>query len=146
VEPGPRDRKPRDRSLPSRGGITDNQGQSDGRGHLKLRLEDQGEGWFWADPAITVDVVAEARLRGRRYYKVAFDPPLELQEAGACTPSGLLLVIYPAAWLSSRWVGHEINPDSDTSAFLWLAQETTEAIPPPAGTAPSIWAMCRRMK
>ena len=112
---------------------------------MRLRLEDQGDGWFWTDPAIEVDVIEETWGHSRVYYKVRLQPPVERQESGASTPSGLLLVAYRVAWLSSRWVGHEIRSDVDTSAFLWLARGEGESVPPPGDSPPSAWVMCRKM-
>ena len=104
---------------------------------MKLRLEDQGDGWFWSRPAIEAEVVEQVWYHSRRYYKVRLHPPLEQQESGAPSPSGSRLVVYHVAWLSPRWVGHEIGPESGTSAFLWLARGEGESAPPPADTSPS---------
>ena len=48
---------------------------------MKLRLEDQGDGWFWSRPAIEAEVVEQAWYHSRRYYKVRLHPPLEQQKA-----------------------------------------------------------------
>jgi len=112
---------------------------------LKLRLEDQGDGWFWDRPAIEVDVIGQTWVHSRPYYKISLEPPLTRQESGAPTQSGLHLEVYDAAWLSARWVGHEFGSTHGTSAFLWLARQEDESGPPPLDAPPSAWVTCRQV-
>jgi hypothetical protein len=119
---------------------------------LKLRLADQGEGWFWSHPAIEVDVVEQTWYHSRLYYKVRLQPPAERQESrvsppgsGASLGPGLDPAAHRAAWLSSRWVGHEIRPELDSSALLWLAHGEDESAPPSVDTPYSARVMCRMM-
>jgi hypothetical protein len=127
-------------------GATAGIAMSTGMAKLKLRLEDQGEGWFWDRPAIEVDVIGETWVHSRRYHKVRLEPPLKLKGSGAPTQSGLHLETYGAAWLSARWVGHEFGSTHDTSTFLWPAPEEDESGPPPEDTPPSARVMCREVR
>jgi hypothetical protein len=110
---------------------------------VKLRLEDQGEGWFWSSRKVDVRVVDQVPVPELGlYFKVAFHAPLERQERGGATQSGLHLVTYDEAWLRCRWQGREIGPDDEVSVFLWLIRRG-EDDGPPVDVAPSAWAMCR---
>jgi hypothetical protein len=113
---------------------------------LKLRLEDQGEGWFWDRPAIEVDVIGLTWVHSRPYYKVSLEPPLKRQESGAPTQSGLRVDDYDAAWLSARWVGHEFSSTHGTSAFLWLTGKEDSSGPPPVDSPPLARVTCRQVE
>jgi hypothetical protein len=110
---------------------------------LKLRLEDQGDGWFWDCPAIEVDVTGESWGHSRLYHKVRLRPPLEREEPDAAAPPGSRRVVHRTAWISARWVGHEFSSEHGTPAFLWLASEGGESVPPSADSPPSARVMCR---
>ena len=43
---------------------------------LRLRLEDQGEGWFWDAPELEVEVLTYRRVHSREFYRVMFADPL----------------------------------------------------------------------
>ena len=110
---------------------------------MRLKLEDQGDGWFWDLPSIEVEVVAEAQVHSRRFYRVVFADPLELQEAGAdpagpCGPR-------PGAWLSPRWVGHEIRRDEAITALLWLVPGEEQPDKPPRDVPHSARVACREV-
>ncbi len=55
---------------------------------VRLRLEDQGEGWFWDGTSIDVDVLDEVRMHSRLFYRVAFAEAVEAREAGGEGRSG----------------------------------------------------------
>jgi hypothetical protein len=111
---------------------------------MKLRLKDQGEGWFWPSDKVDVRVVESVSVPGLgQFHRVAFHSPLERQERGGATPSGLHLVVYDEAWVRSRWDGHEPNADEDVSVFLWLIRRGDATDQPPGKVSPSTWAMCR---
>jgi hypothetical protein len=98
---------------------------------LRLKLEDQGDGWFWDVPSIEVEVVAQAQVHSRLFYRVGFADP------GAATG--------PGAWLSSRWVGHEIRRDEAVSALLWLVAGELELDRPPRDVPHSARVGCREV-
>ena len=111
---------------------------------MKLRLKDQGEGWFW--PSRKIDVRVVDRILDPNlgeFFRVAFHAPLERQERGGSTPSGLHLVNYDEAWVRSRWEGHDLNADEEVSVFLWLIRRGEPDGRPPRNMAPSAWTMCR---
>lgn len=110
---------------------------------VRLILEDQGDGWFWNTQTIGVEVRSHTLCRSREYYRVAFDNPLELQEPGFPTPSGLGLVTYPGAWLSSRWKGKQINDRERTSVFFWLIRSDDQEDRPSVELSPTAWVMCQ---
>jgi hypothetical protein len=112
---------------------------------LKLRLEDQGDGWFWSCPAIEVHVVGESWGHSRLYYSVRLERPLERQEPGEAAPHGSPVATYRAAWISARWVGHEFSSEHETTAFLWLAAEGSESAPPPSDSSPAARVRCRQV-
>jgi hypothetical protein len=112
---------------------------------LRLKLEDQGDGWFWDLLSIEVEVVAEAWVHSRRFYRVVFPYPLELQETGTPTLSGPCLATYPSAWLSPRWVGHEIRCDEAITALLWLVPAEEQPPEPPRDVPHSARVGCREV-
>ena len=110
---------------------------------MRFRIEASGDAWFWDRPAVEVDVVAQAWGHSRLYYKVRLEPPVVRQGPGGSAPSASSPVICRAAWISSRWVGHEIASLHDTSALLWLIGEQDEAVPPSADSPFSARVACR---
>ena len=112
---------------------------------LRLKLEDQGDGWFWDPPSIEVEVVAEAWVHSRRFYRVVFADSLEVQEAGAPTLSGPCVATYSGAWLSPRWVGHEIRCDEAVTALLWLVSSEEQPDEPPRDVPHSARVGCREV-
>ena len=112
---------------------------------MRLRLEDQGEGWPPDAPRSLVGQVTGqvAVAMQEPYLRVEFDAPLELQERGAVTPSGLHLVTYVGAWVRSRWIGHSIGPAEPVSTFVWLITQGSPAAEPPGREQPPrLWAWC----
>jgi hypothetical protein len=112
---------------------------------LKLKLEDQDDGWFWDLPSIEVQVAAEAWVHSRLFYRVVFADPLELPEAGAPTLSGHSVATYPSAWLSPRWVGHEIRRDVAITTLLWLVPRGEQPDEPPRDVPHSARVGCREV-
>ena len=111
---------------------------------MKLQIEDQGDGWFWADRttvALVTDQVVAPELGC--FLRVEFLAPLERQERGGATPTGLHVVTYSGAWLRCRWHGHEISVADEVSAFMWLIERAKESDGPPLEKAPSAWVTCR---
>jgi hypothetical protein len=116
---------------------------------VRLRLEDQGEGWFWDGTSIDVDVLDEVRMHSRLFYRVAFAEAVEAREAGdqvepkadsdgagaSCT----------GAWLSPRWVGHEVGREEDISALLWMVRDVGQATRPPRDVDYSARVKCRAL-
>ena len=113
---------------------------------MRLKLEDQGDGWFWDLPSVEVEVVPQAQVHSRRFYRVAFADPLELQEPGAPAPSGPGAATYPGAWLSPRWVGHEIRCDEAVTALLWLVPWEQQPEKPPRDVPHSARVGCREVQ
>ena len=87
---------------------------------MRLRLEDQGEGWFWETPELEAEVLTYQRVHSREFYRVAFAEPLLPDEAGPPTPDDAPPAAFCGAWLSPRWVGHEIHRDPPVAALVWL--------------------------
>jgi hypothetical protein len=112
---------------------------------VRLKLEDQGEGWFWDVPSIEVEVVAQAQMHSRLFYRVVFAGPLELREAGPSAPSAPCVRTYPDAWLSPRWVGHEIRCDEAITALLWLIPGEQSSDKPPRDVPHSARVACREV-
>ncbi len=112
---------------------------------MRLKLEDQGDGWFWDLLSIEVEVVDEAWVHSRRFYRVVFADPLELQEAGAPNLSGPCAATYPSAWLSPRWVGHEVRRDETITALLWLVSREEHPDEPPRDVPHSARVGCREV-
>jgi hypothetical protein len=112
---------------------------------LKLRLEDQGEGWFWEERSIEVDVLEEVRQHSRQFYTVVFRKPLETCEGGEQAGPGGRSVVCTGAWLSPRWVGHEIVRNDDITALLWLIRDVKQAAKPPRDVDYSARVKCREV-
>jgi hypothetical protein len=114
----------------------------------RIRLEDEGEGWFpsYVGPNVA-GTVASVLLDDtkREWYVVAFDDVLELQEAGAHTQSGLGLFRYPWALVRPRHVGESLGHQRGVSCFVSLVREGEQ---PPATTedlhdvSVAVWARC----
>jgi hypothetical protein len=113
---------------------------------LRLKLEDQGDGWFWDLASIEVEVVAQRQVHSRPFYRVVFAVPLELQEAGAPGVSDPRGTTYPGAWLSPRWVGHEIRCDESITALLWLVPAGQQPEKPPRDVPHSARVACREVR
>jgi hypothetical protein len=112
---------------------------------VRLQLEDQGEGWFWDTPSIEVEVVTQAQSHSRPFYRVVFARPLELEEAGELPLSDARAAAYPGAWVSPRWVGHEVRRDEAISALLWLATGGQASDRPPRDVPQSARVACREL-
>jgi hypothetical protein len=113
---------------------------------LRLKLGDQGDGWFWDVPSIEVEVAAQAQMHSRRFYRLVFAEPLELQEVGTPAPGGAGAATFPGAWLSPRWVGHEIGCDKAITALLWLVPEEQQPDKPPRDVEHSARVACREVR
>ena len=112
---------------------------------MRLELGDLGEGWFWDDPSIEVEVVAWTRAHSRPFYRAVFARPLELQEVGQPPLSAAGMALYTGAWLSPRWVGHEIRRDETITALLWLATGGQSSDRPPRDVPHSARVACREV-
>ncbi len=113
---------------------------------MRLRLEDQGEGWFWDGSEIEVGVLDHVRKHSREFYRVVFPEPVEVRE-GAETyepgdPDGEI-VVCSGAWLSPRWVGHEVGPDVDITALLWMVRDIAASVKAPRDVQYSARVRCR---
>src|SRR6267142_254437 len=93
----------------------------------RIRLSDQGVGWFADVPDRELTGIVRARIGSgsgdSSCYAVKFDRPLETQESGASTPSGLHLARYTHAVVGSRWAGVEIETQPRVSCFVRLIRE-----------------------
>jgi hypothetical protein len=113
----------------------------------RLTLSDEGEGWFTgcADVSATIESVIESNHDDNPYYVVRFDTPLEVQEAGAPTPSGFILRRYSHGVVHCRWRGADINTDAPVSVHVLLVPPGTE-LPTSKADLASItiraWAGC----
>jgi hypothetical protein len=112
---------------------------------MRLRLEDQGEGWFWDVMSIDVEVLGEMHKHSRQFYRVRFAEPAEAREAGEQTLSGSDPALCAGAWLSPRWVGHEIGRDIDVTALLWMVRDVRRATRPPRDVDYSARVKCREV-
>jgi len=112
---------------------------------VRLRLEDAGEGWFWHAPSIEAEVITQAQVHSRRFYRVAFAEPLRAEETGPPGPYGAAPATYPGAWLSPRWVGHEVLRQGVTVALLWLLDEEHQADEQDSELPFSARVACRQM-
>jgi hypothetical protein len=87
-------------------------------------LQDQLDGWFpLAPPAgihATIVRAIESAATTTAFYVVQFDPPLEVQESPADTPSGIGRVLYEHAIIRSRWQGVSIGSEFQVSVFVLL--------------------------
>jgi|ERR1039458_9621226 hypothetical protein len=115
----------------------------------RLLLEDQAEGWFPLAPADglhgSVLYAVETDPRDNPFYVISLDPPLEVQERNADTPSGLRSAIYEYAIVKSRWLGSDVGAERQVSTFILLPQPDT---PLPTSKSSCIalpiraWALC----
>jgi hypothetical protein len=125
---------------------------------VRFRLADRGEGWFWDRPAVEAEVTAQGWGHSRLYYLVRLeapavrhDPAFEEPAPGAApappdSGAAAAPAAYAAAWVSARWIGHEIGPEEDITALLWLTTPDGE-LEPPAGDSPfSARVTCRRVE
>lgn len=98
---------------------------------MKLRLSDRGEGWFWVGRTVDVEVFDQVRANSRLFYRVTFSERVDVPEDGVSTEVGLASGDFGGAWLSPRWVGHEIRRDQPVTALLWLARDVRQSADPP---------------
>jgi hypothetical protein len=93
----------------------------------RIRLSNQGEGWLADVADRELAAVVRDRIEGSAgdnpWYAVQFDKPIETQESGASTPSGLHLVRYTHAVVGARWAGVEIAAEPGVSCFVRLVRE-----------------------
>ncbi len=117
----------------------------------RLKLQNEHEGWLGASEVISGVVVEEVGCEHRSkpwyqsnpWYLVKLDEPLEFQESGHDTPSGLLLVSYSSLIVSCRWGGVEINRREPVSVFLCLLPEGQDPAQHLGSvTHPDVWASC----
>ena len=111
---------------------------------MRLRLDDLGEGWFWEGTSIDVEVQGEVRKHSRQFYTVVFAEPVEARESGEHAGPGDTPVLCSGAWLSPRWVGHEIARDIDTAVLLWMGRDVGQAGKPPRDVEYSARVKCRQ--
>jgi hypothetical protein len=112
-----------------------------------ITLSDEGEGWFagYGDVRGTVEFVIQSNQDDNSYYVVRFEPPLELQESGAATPSGFILRRYSHCVVHCRWQGADINCDMPVSVHVLLVPRGTELPKSKAdviGMKIHAWAAC----
>jgi hypothetical protein len=92
----------------------------------RVKLEDEGEGWFPENvgsslPATVTQIIADDHER--RWYVLTFDEPLELQEKGATTPSGMCVCRYPWGVVRSRWLSPALTGEHTMSSLVSLVRE-----------------------
>jgi hypothetical protein len=115
----------------------------------QILLEDQGEGWFPLAQAnglrgTVIGVIVRKRHRGP-FYLVHLEPPLEIQESGHKTRSGLGLVTYDHLVVAARWLGTDIGAEPRVSVHLLVVPQNQ-----PLPTSPEqclkfpvvVWANC----
>jgi hypothetical protein len=112
---------------------------------LKLTIENTGEGWFWDPPSIEAEVTAELQVHSRRFFRLVFGEPLRPEETGPPGPFGAPPATYAGAWLSPRWVGHEIGSEGPTAALVWLLDEEHQEDQPDTELPFSARVACRRV-
>lgn len=113
---------------------------------MVLTLEDQGDGWIpeLSGQALRARVIGEHAVPGEEpYIRTEFSAPIQLQEAGGSTFSGLTVNTYAGAWVRSRWRNHPVNTADAVSVFFWLIRSDDDSAAPPVDSAPRLWAMCR---
>lgn len=112
----------------------------------RLKLEAAGEGWFkGAGPVLFGSVVSALGRKhdSNPWYLVELDEPLEIQESGHDTPSGLRLVRYSQLLVSCRWQATEINEREPVSVFVNLVPQDRDAGEHlDAIEQPTVWANC----
>jgi hypothetical protein len=111
---------------------------------MRVTLSDQGEGWFtgYADVSGSVESIIQDDTP---YYLVRLGAPLELQEAGAATPSEFILRHCSHCVVHCRWQGTDINVDAPVSVHVRLVPvgtETPKTKTDIAGMAIRAWAAC----
>lgn len=113
-------------------------------------IQNIGEGWFPLAPASEISSVVIRAIPhptgGEPYYLLRLASPLEVQEPGHSTPSGLALRSYSHVVARSRWLGVPLGSAAHASAHIWLVPEGAPL--PASGSkyeslAPRIWAACR---
>jgi hypothetical protein len=111
---------------------------------LRLRLEDQGEGWFWDGTSMDVEVLDEVLKHSRQFYRVVFAEPVHARESAEQGEPDASPTLCAGAWLSPRWVGHEIDRDGIT-ALLWMVRDVRQAVKPPRDVDYSARVKCREI-
>lgn len=112
---------------------------------MRLTLGDQGEGWFWDRPSVDVEVLDEVREHSRLFYRVAFAEPVEAPEAGERAGPDGAAAPRAGAWLSPRWVGHEVGRDGEVAVLLWMVRDVGQAVRPPRDVDYSARVKCREI-
>ena len=112
-----------------------------------VTLSDEGEGWFsgYAEVSGVIESVLQSNQDDNPYYLVRFDPPLELQESGAATPSGFILRRYSHCAVHCRWQGRDINVDAAVSVHVLLVPLGAQLPKSKADVAclkMAVWAAC----
>lgn len=113
-------------------------------------VQDEGEGWFPLAPACELrGIVVRAIPHSRSdepFYLLRLAAPLEVQEPGEQTPSGLKFCRYSHLVVRSRWQGVALGSPAPVSAHIWLIPEGDPV--PTSGSkfeslAPRVWATCK---
>jgi len=97
----------------------------------RIEMADDGEGWFAGlnGSPLTGSVmgVISSQARPGDWHVVLFDQPLEVQEKGGNTPSGLQLVRYAQAVIAVRMAGDVLGREGSTPCYLCLVRDGDEA-------------------
>ena len=111
-----------------------------------LALSDEGEGWFPDYPStIYGRVVEEIEYVSSRnpFLLVQLEKPLQIQESGHPTTSGLKLAEYSQVLISSRWLNRPIRANDPVSVFLILLPSDQDPISfLNSIKSPHRWASC----
>jgi hypothetical protein len=115
----------------------------------RVRLRDQGEGWFSEYHGLDLVGTVRRRIAGaddlNPWYLVELDDTLELQERGAATFTGLGVFRYRHLLIRSRWVGQDVERGESVSVFVNLVPADVplpQAEEDVARSKPRIWATC----
>jgi len=111
----------------------------------RLRLEDEGEGWFAGVRELAGFVRGRVNREGDpgSWYLVQLDEPLEVQEVGHSTVSGFRLVKYRQLLVRSRVAGRELDRDAPCSVHVCLIPAGVDpAAHLSALRHPTAWARC----
>ena len=110
----------------------------------RVRLQDDGEGWFSGAAPDVVGVVEGDLGKGdypTRWYVVRLDEPLEVQESGHDTPSGFVLMRYSLVLIRCRWMSVEISRGKFVSVFVCVVPDGRDPAQHLASvTEPDAWA------
>ena len=113
----------------------------------RVTLSESGEGWFAGHAALsgTVESVIPSNEGDNPCYVVRFDLPLDLQEPGAATVSGLILRRYSHCVIRCRWQGVDVNVDEPVSVHVLLVpagSDRPESMTELSAMTVSVWADC----